>query len=491
VIDIVPVRTGASLAGSPELHYVIDANPVFAAYRSAPTAGISLGVPADPGTGIPDPAKWAFDLPDTGLLFPGDVLHYYIRAGDDVAGDVQYSTLPANITGFGDFSDPLAYNSSFVVHALPTISDDGFGGYEVPGMIFWNDFANRGGENEWYGALNNLGLVAGEDYDIYYTNRPDSGVGNGIGGRTSGLALEHYDNMLYTAGDMAVNTISNGDFAVDPGNDVGALVNWMSSGNKGLFLTGDNLASDLGINAGASGLSFLETIMGQNVTTPDLRSFIGNQTAPLVHAMPGNPVFQTISSWIAYGGCLQINTFDGVTTRAGSTRLAEFGDSNGNPGAYGFSAATLNIHNSTNKVISMPYDFRYLYTDSNAKGNAPLAGRVQILENVLSYFGVGGKPENVTTVPGAKSFAVSNYPNPFNPSTRIDYQIKAPGILSLKIFNVRGELVKTLIDGRVASSDFVMWDGTNDTGANVSSGVYFYEARMNGESKVQKMALVK
>ncbi len=491
VIDIVPVRTGASLAGSPELHYVIDANPVFDAFRSAPNAGISLGMPADPGTGIPDPVKWAFDLPDTGLLFPGDVLHYYIRAGDDVAGDVQYSTLPANITGFGDFSDPLAYNSSFVVHALPTISDNGFGGYDVPGMIFWNDFANRGGENEWYGALSNLGFVAGEDYDIYYTNRPDSGVGNGIGGRTSGLALEHYDNMLYTAGDMAVNTISNGDFTVDPGDDVGALVNWMSSGNKGLFLTGDNMASDLGINAGASGLSFLETIMGQNVTTPDLRSFIGNQTAPPVHAMPGNPVFQTISSWIAYGGCLQINTFDGVTTRAGAIRLAEFGDSNGNPGAYGFSAATLNIHNSTNKVISMPYDLRYLYTDPNAKGNAPLAGRVQILENVLSYFGVGGKPENVTTVPGAKSFAVSNYPNPFNPSTRIDYQIKAPGILSLKIFNVRGELVKTLIDGRVESSDFVMWDGTNDTGANVSSGVYFYEARMNGESKVQKMALVK
>ena len=491
VITIVPVRAGASLAGAPELHYVIDANPVFDAFRTAPTAGVALGVPARNGSGVPSTTEWAFDLPDTGLLFPGDVLHYYVRAGDDVAGDVQYSTLPGNINGFNDFSRPLAYSSSFTIHALPSISDDGFGGYNIPGILFWNDFANRGGEDEWYGALGNLGYAAGVDYDIYYTNRPDASVGNGIGGRTSGLALEFYDDLLYTAGDMGITTLSNGDFNVDAGDDIGALLSWMAPGGKDLFLTGDNVASDLGINAGASGTAFLETVMGLNVTTTDIRSFIGNQTAPLVHAVPGNPVFQNIGSWVAYGGCLQINTFDGVSARAGATRLAEFGDINGNPGAYSFAAATLNTYNSTNRIISMPYDLRYLYTDTSAKANAPLPARAEVLREVLAYFGVEGAPENVTpVVPGAQ-FAVSNYPNPFNPATKINYQIKAPGHLSLKIFNVRGELVRTLIDGQVEASNFVMWDGTNDAGANVSSGVYFYEARMGGDVKVNKMALVK
>ena len=56
---------------------------------------------------------------------------------------------------------------------------------------------------------------------------------------------------------------------------------------------------------------------------------------------------------------------------------------------------------------------------------------------------------------------------------------------------MRGELVKTLIDEQVADSGSVIWDGSDDGGAKVSSGVYFYEARTAGQVKVEKMALVK
>ena len=490
VVDIVPVRTGAALAGAPEFHYTIDANPVFNAFRTTATSGMVLGIVAVGTSGIPDPDAWAFDLPDTGTLFPGDVLHYYIRAGDDVAGDVQYATMPADISGFGDFSDPLAYNSTYVIHALPTIDSDGFGGFTTPGVIFWNDFANRGGEAEWYSAFNNLGMASGADYDIYYTNGPSSGVGNGIGGRSNGLALEHYTDMIYTAGNLGVNTLSNGDFDNDAGNDIGALVTWMAAGNKDIFMTGDDVASDLGINAGASGLSFLEDVMGLNISTNDVRSFIGNQTTPLVLAVAGNPVITNVNSWIAYGGCFGINTFDGVTIRAGATRLAEFGDPNNNPGAYAYSAATLNVYNTTNRIVSMPYDMGYIYSNPGAKVGAPLSARAQVLSDVLDYFGVAGSVPATPVLPSTK-FAASNYPNPFNPSTKISYTIKAAGHLTMKIYNVRGELVKTLIDGHVEASDFVMWDGTNNQGSNVSSGVYFYEARMGSNVVVNKMALVK
>ncbi len=487
VVSIVPVRTGAALAGNPEFHYTIDANPVFDAFRTTATSGMVLGGPAF-ANGLPTPDVWAFDLPDTGTLFPGDVLHYYIRAGDDVAGDVQYSTMPADISGFGDFSDPLAYNSTHVIHALPTIDDDGFGGFTTPGVLFWNDFADRGGEGEWYGSFNNLGMKSGVDYDIYYTNGPSSGVGNGIGGRTSGLALEFYSDMIYTAGDLGVNTLSNGDFENDPGDDISAMINWMSAGNKDLFLTGDDVASDLGINAGATGDVFLETVMGLNVTTNNVRSFIGNQTAPLVLAVAGNLVFENLNSWIAYGGCRGINTFDGVTVRAGAMRLAEFSDPNENPGQYVYSAATLNVYNTTNRIVSMPYDLMYIYTASGGTGG--LSARAQVLSDVLDFFGVAGSVLPTPVLP-SKSFAASNYPNPFNPSTKISYTIKAAGHLTLKVYNVRGELVKTLIDGNVTASDFVMWDGSNNQGSNVSSGVYFYEARMGNDVVVNKMALVK
>jgi len=94
-------------------------------------------------------------------------------------------------------------------------------------------------------------------------------------------------------------------------------------------------------------------------------------------------------------------------------------------------------------------------------------------------------------VPTAKVFSVACYPNPFNPATGLDYTIAAPGHLSLKIYNLRGELVRTLIDDPVRTSGHVMWDGTDDGGADVSSGVYFSEARMGDEKKINKMALIK
>ena len=56
-------------------------------------------------------------------------------------------------------------------------------------------------------ALNNIGLLVEEDYDVYYTNGPSSGVGNGIGGRTNDLVLAGYDDILYTSGNLGVNTI--------------------------------------------------------------------------------------------------------------------------------------------------------------------------------------------------------------------------------------------------------------------------------------------
>ena len=70
---------------------------------------------------------------------------------------------------------PLTNNSSFTFHALPSIRDDGEGGFEHPGILFLYDVGKYGGENEWYTALNNIGLLVGEDYDLYYANGVSGG----------------------------------------------------------------------------------------------------------------------------------------------------------------------------------------------------------------------------------------------------------------------------------------------------------------------------
>jgi len=411
-----------------------------------------------------------------------------------VAGDVIYSTIPADLNGFGEFqSSPNKYDPSFTMHALPSVRATGTPGvYTQPEMLFWNDDGNGAHTASWYSAFDQLGLVAGVDYDIYHTNAPSSGVGNGIGGRTIGLALEGYQDLLYTSGAHGRTTLSNGDFDFDPGNDIAALLTWLSAGNKDLFLTGNSLASDLESNAGPAGASFLATVMGLDFTSDDVRPLIDNQVSPLVKQLPNNPVLTNIESWYAVGNCEAPSSFDAVTIRAGTEQLAEFTDVSGYGSAYPFAAMAMNVHLATNRILSQPYDFGLINIDPNDAGGGAYAGRVQILSDVLSYFGVSssGLPAATDQIPTI-AFSTSCYPNPFNPVTKIVYTIKAAGHLSLKVYNVRGELVKTLIDDQVTADSFVMWDGTNDQGGNVASGVYFYEARMGQEVEVNKMALVK
>ena len=492
--DCTVTRAGAVLNGRPSMHYVLKANPVFDAYRTSglPNAGSVLCDTIRNAAGNVVPNKYFADLPDENFFFPGDVIHYFFAATDNLAGDLQTSLLPADTTGFSVF-DPynaLTYNSSFTVRALPSVKSATPGDH--PEVLFWNDFANRGGQDEWHGALANLGMLHGRDYDVYYTKGPSSGVGNGLGGRATQFHLEGYNDMLYTAGDLSINTISNNDYNNDASADAQVLDLWLKQGGKDILLTGDDLASDLQ-GAGAATLNILENYMGLNVVSNDVRPLITTQTSPRVLAEVGNPVFATVSSWIAYGGCGVINTFDAVTPINTATRIAQFANKSGNPGGYPYSAATLNLIAADDaRVISMPYDLMFLYTDADeAKALSELSARARVLGDVLEYFGASLNPGDVTAVPGAEKFAARNYPNPFNPKTTIAYTVAKPGHMTLKIYNVRGELVKTLIDGVVNTSSTIEWDGDNNAGAKVSSGVYFYEARMGNDVVVNKMALVK
>jgi len=64
--------------------------------------------------------------------------------------------------------------------------------------------------------------------------------------------------------------------------------------------------------------------------------------------------------------------------------------------------------------------------------------------------------------------------------------------VSLKVYNVRGELVRTLVDeNRPAGPQTVEWDGSDERGRAVASGVYFYETQTDGRSIINKTALVK
>jgi len=85
-----------------------------------------------------------------------------------------------------------------------------------------------------------------------------------------------------------------------------------------------------------------------------------------------------------------------------------------------------------------------------------------------------------------------NFPNPFNPGTRIFYDIGRPAWVTLRVYNLRGQVVRTLADGPHQSNTYwVYWDGRGEDGRPLPSGIYLYELRVDGRRvAARKMTLL-
>ncbi len=95
------------------------------------------------------------------------------------------------------------------------------------------------------------------------------------------------------------------------------------------------------------------------------------------------------------------------------------------------------------------------------------------------------------TVP-EMGITLGNYPNPFNPQTTIEFSIPEAANTTLDIYNVRGQKINTLINDRLdADTHQVVWNGTDASGKNVTSGIYFYKLNSGRYTSTKKMILLK
>jgi len=96
-------------------------------------------------------------------------------------------------------------------------------------------------------------------------------------------------------------------------------------------------------------------------------------------------------------------------------------------------------------------------------------------------------------VPAPANFVLfQNYPNPFNPETQIRYQLTTPGIVKLDVYNVLGQKVVNLLQGRQAAGEHsVVWNGKTATGLDMASGIYFYRLETGSLAQTRKMMLLK
>ena len=97
----------------------------------------------------------------------------------------------------------------------------------------------------------------------------------------------------------------------------------------------------------------------------------------------------------------------------------------------------------------------------------------------------------------AESALLQNYPNPFNPETWIPYQLNQENPVLIKIYGVSGQLIRTLDMGHqdadlyVSKSKAAYWDGKNEAGEEITSGVYFYSITAGDFSAMRKMVVAK
>jgi hypothetical protein len=215
------------------------------------------------------------------------------------------------------------------------------------------------------------------------------------------------------------------------------------------------------------------------------------------HGEPVSPTLTATGPWfihsgvpdvlVAYGGCPLVNDFD-VLAPAG-TAIIEFPYPNSGDGAV-ISQQTINAATQTATVVLSGFSYHYIRDPS--VGFPP--ARVEHLKDILIKFGTI-VPDATGVGPGVQyaNSLSNNYPNPFNPVTTIKYGIKDRAHVSLKVYNAAGQLVRTLIDEVRAPDEVkpVAWDGSNNAGQTVSSGVYFYKLVTKDFSQTKKMVLLK
>ena len=131
----------------------------------------------------------------------------------------------------------------------------------------------------------------------------------------------------------------------------------------------------------------------------------------------------------------------------------------------------------------------YSFIDTNAKSAATYYYRLKQVDYNGSY-----EYSDILEieVSSPKEFKLEqNYPNPFNPETEIRYQLPNPSEVSLSIYNLMGQEIKTLINSYHSAGFYsVKWDGTNNQGMKVASGIYIYIMRAGNFVDVKKLIFI-
>jgi hypothetical protein len=281
-------------------------------------------------------------------------------------------------------------------------------------------------------------------------------------------------------------------------NQVGWYRDWLASGMSSeagsatLWIIGENVVAE------ENGNELFAVDFGLFLGSPD------NGTGAVAPDVVGVGVFGfengcvgvfTNDRFSLAGGCPIIRSYDGLSATTGTvTHRYRTGTVN-SP----YAAIIMNRNQALNWNTIMSsfswFDIR------DGFGDVPGRAETTLMRKILQCVLPPGcqQSEDATDVPGGsveaapiKTSLHQNTPNPFNPTTSISFDLARDGRVSLRIFDVSGRLVRTLVDRSMKAGlrQSLTWNGLSDAGTRVSSGVYFYQLVTDGFTDTKKLAIL-
>jgi hypothetical protein len=410
----------------------------------------------------PQGNDWIVPPPAT-EMFPGAEVHYYFEAEDGIgitsvfpqdAPDVQYefSILPIH----GSVSDP----SILLVDKH---------GRRTPGEQ--RDYAHA--TQDFYEEMLD---VLGHEYDVYDVEVPSSSTDQSNG--PDSVGYKYYDTQIWFTSDFSEFTIK----LFDQQN----LIAWLGQASGGkernLLLTGN----DIGQALGAGSLGFASTWLAADYCESSVGTTTSD-TVPGLRDVAGGFDFMTSDDGecVLRGGCPELARFDVIQPHPGSDGtevVAEYVKEDLTTRPAGVAYTCDGGHQAVTLGFGMEFMSDVLLP--NGYFASGMADRVDLMENIMDYFGrtPAGSPTGVADSLLANRLR-NPCPNPFNPATTIAYSLAGRSHVTIRVYDVAGRVVTTLVDGELeAGPHTIVWDGTTDSGDRAASGVYFMKMEASGDA---------
>ena len=341
---------------------------------------------------------------------------------------------------YGGITDELTANYSTIVELAGT------------GPTFVNDTE----VTSWWAGGDKLYIVASDEWLGARSGWADGETAAGsVAREILGIAAEHNDVNYGAAGDQ--NGISR-LMALDGDAYSGPLYALMQNANTDSSMDSTGAVVMVSLNydpyyetGGSNWLDGVDAVASHTVNMTGLGGVLDSTGAPATDATEYNVM---ISGQTGTGGRSAFLAFDPI---------------------------------ALNTQYMTPHDVGYVWVGAHAYSGAnvsPLA---------LAYEGLGASTGTDDEIAMPNSFALKgNYPNPFNPSTNIAYSIDMNSKVNVKIYSLLGEEITSLFNGDVnPGTHEVQWNGVDNAGVAVASGVYIYRVEANNQALTGKMMLLK